>query len=74
VSTVCQYADKCPLFKGKTSVPPALEKVLRERYCNSGNVSCARYQVREALGSQMLPNDLLPTDHARAEELISRHP
>ncbi len=73
MSTVCQYSDNCPLFNSETSVPPALEKVLRSRYCHTGDVSCARYQVREALGSKLLPNDLLPTDHATAERLISRH-
>ena len=74
MSTVCQYAENCPLFNGETAVPPALEKVLRERYCNTGDVSCARYQVREALGPDALPDDLLPYDHATAERLISQHP
>ena len=71
-TTVCQYSTQCPLFSGDSDIAPPLEKVLRERYCNVGNVGCARYQVREALGQKKVPRDLLPTDHNRAEQLIRR--
>lgn len=72
MGTTCKYAESCALFMGEADIDHTLEEALRERYCYTGNVACARRKVREVLGRESIPLDLLPTEHERAEKIICK--
>jgi len=71
MSTLCKYAERCPVFTGHLADEPHLAKRIRARFCFGDWRECARYAVAEELGVEGVPADLLPHQLERGWEAIS---
>jgi hypothetical protein len=64
----CEKLAICPFFNSQMTAMPAVEEMMKKRYCLSNKLQCARYQVSSA-GLQA-PPDLFPHERDRARELL----
>jgi hypothetical protein len=69
----CECTPRCPFFGGKMSqIMPVIVEAMRKQYCLGDNSNCARYMVRQALGSpQAVPEDLTPNQVEVAKQVIA---
>ena len=67
----CELIDKCPFFNKHLENDDATVTSLKEKYCKTNNLNCARYMIATALGSEAVPEDLNPTEKIKAYEIIS---
>ena len=69
--SACRLLEQCIFFKDKMVDMPSTAKIIKERYCwGGGSSTCARYLVSERLGSDKVPQDLLPSQMDRMEEIF----
>lgn len=66
----CSLLDQCIFFKDNMSDMPSTANILKAKYCSEGSSSCARYLVFEKLGMDKVPQDLLPSEIDRMEEIL----
>jgi hypothetical protein len=66
----CQYTDICIFFTDEIGYSIDLQAAMRIEYCMGDFESCARFQAMPYLQPEEIPDDLIPTDHARVAELI----
>lgn len=68
----CEYINTCPFPLGRM---PEREDVdveqMKEEYCRSNNLHCARYMVSMAVGEDQVPDDLYPHEKEKAYVLIA---
>ncbi len=67
----CEFHDRCDFFGGKLPAMPADAEKLKQDYCLSNPLHCARYLVGNALGADKMPADLLPPDKTRAYGIVA---
>lgn len=67
----CEFHTSCEFFSGKLPAMPADAEALKQSYCLSNPLHCARYLVGNALGADKMPQDLLPGDKARAYGMVA---
>jgi hypothetical protein len=67
----CEYIDSCPFFKGSIEEKPVEIEKLKNEYCRSNNLHCARYMVAMALGEDKVPENLYPHEKEVAYSLLS---
>jgi len=67
----CEFSAQCEFFNGKLPSMPADTEALKQNYCLSNPLHCARYLVGNALGADKMPADLLPPDKVRAYGIIA---
>ena len=69
----CQCLAKCPFYSGTVAeAMPTLVERLKKRYCLGGESNdCARFTVFSALGREHVPMNLMPNEHARAQQIIA---
>ncbi|WP_455382847.1 hypothetical protein [Salinispira pacifica] len=67
----CDCLPGCPFFHDRMQNMPALSGIMKKRYCLDDFMSCARHQVKEALGKEKVPGDLFPSQHERARTVIA---
>lgn len=69
--SACSLLDRCIFFKDNMSDMPSTATILKAKYCSEGgSSSCARYLVFEKLGMEKVPQDLLPSQIDRMEEIL----
>lgn len=67
----CRLLEQCAFFNDKMNDMPSTAKIIKTRYCwEGGNSPCARYLVFEKLGMDKVPQDLLPNQIDRMEEIL----
>jgi uncharacterized membrane protein YkvA (DUF1232 family) len=66
----CECVPKCPFFHDKMGTMPTMANMMKQRYCQGDNSTCARWVVRAALGPAVVPQDLFPNQADRAEKII----
>ena len=67
----CEFNERCAFFNGKLeSMPPDVD-ALKQKYCLSNNLHCARYIVANAMGPAKMPPDLFPHQKDRAYIIIA---
>lgn len=71
--TECEFIDTCPFFNGKIAEKPAEIEKLKEEYCRTNNLHCARYMIATALGKEHVPADLYPYEKEVAYKLLSEN-
>ena len=69
----CKYLAGCPFFQDRMAAMPALATMYKKRYCQEAPASCARLMVRNALGKEHVPLDLVPNQHDRATAIVEAH-
>lgn len=67
----CECLPTCPFFNDQMAEMPSMAEIIKQRYCRSSNVHCARHMVFRALGRPAIPRDLYPSQVERAEEIIN---
>lgn len=65
----CQWAEVCTFFNDEVGYSPELQRTMREEYCLGDNTHCARLEAMDFLPPDEIPDDLIPTDHARLRGL-----
>jgi hypothetical protein len=50
---------------------PASAELLKQKFCLGDNKTCARYQVRAALGPNGVPADLFPNQAEKVRALLT---
>lgn len=68
----CDFYDSCLLRRELSDIAPRLIKGYNVAYCNGDYHGCAIHRVVGALGVDSVPQDLLPTNNSRADDLIRR--
>lgn len=67
----CEFIDTCPFFSGKLAHKDVEIEKLKQEYCRSNNLHCARYMVAIALGAEKMPPDLYPHEKEVAYKLLA---
>jgi len=70
----CIHIETCPFFNDRMASRPAMAEMMKKKYCQLDPDSCARLQVRKALGPGSVPTDLYPADSVLATSLIADSP
>ena len=66
----CECLEGCPFFNDRMAERPATASLIKSSYCRGDNSQCARHMVKEALGSEAVPENLYPSQVERAQEII----
>jgi len=67
----CRFLKRCPFFhnpKSRAQVPGAADTL-----CKQKNPECAIYKVYKALGRDEIPDNLLPNEMNRVEDILRVH-
>jgi hypothetical protein len=67
----CALIETCIFFNDKMANMPSMAKMYKERYCIEDHMSCARFQVFEAIGRENVPKDLYPNEQDRVALIIA---
>lgn len=67
----CEYRAECHFFVQEVGYSPEMQHTMRERYCMTDNSECARLAAMEYLELDEIPDDLIPTDFERLEQLVA---
>ena len=67
----CEFIDSCPFFQGKLAEKAVEVEELKEKYCRTNNLHCARYMVATAVGKDKVPPDLYPNETDVAYKIIA---
>ena len=68
----CELLPTCLFFNDKMAEMPVSVEVLKRRYCQHENKSCARYMIFKALGRAHVPSNLFPTNIERAKAILEQ--
>ncbi len=66
----CDCLAGCPFFHDRMTNMPALSGMMKKRYCLDDFMACARHQVKEALGKEIVPSNMFPSQFERARQMI----
>ncbi len=66
----CELKESCPFYQGKLKGDNDQLETMKEKYCRSNNLNCARFMVFTALGEESIPDDLFPHQKDRAYGLL----
>jgi hypothetical protein len=69
----CEFIEFCPFFNDKLENKPDKIEEMKEKYCKSNNLNCARYMVANALGKEFMPPELFPHEKQRAYLVIAEN-
>jgi hypothetical protein len=67
----CVCFTVCPFFNDKMPIESGLGTIYKKKYCMGSNAACARYLVRQALGSEHVPATLYPSMLDVARQIIA---
>ena len=67
----CEYISSCPFFSGKLANKDVEIERLKENYCRTNSLHCARYIIAVALGKNAMPEDLYPHEKHVAYDLLA---
>lgn len=66
----CEWTEACTFFNDEIGYSPELQADMRAEFCLGDSTHCARLEAIADLPIEEIPDDLIPTDHARLERLI----
>ena len=69
----CSKYKACPFFNGLLKNQPDRIDYVKSSYCFDDYEHCARYVVSEKLGTEKVPENLLPQDVFDATKIISQY-
>lgn len=67
----CELMDSCPFFNDQLKDDDEQIGIMKEKYCQSNNLNCARYMIFMALGRESVPKDLFPHQKEAAYVIIA---
>lgn len=69
----CQYIHRCGFFNAELGYSPELIRKMRARFCLTSNIGCVRLVALEHLPLEEIPDDLMPTDAERLNDLVAEY-
>ena len=67
----CELIQECSFFNSpKTDNMPRLFERLKSIYCQGDCSKCARYDLFQALGGEVIPTEMLPNQHDWARQIL----
>lgn len=69
--TECEFIEKCPFFSGKLAHKEVDIEKLKQDYCKTNCLRCARYIIAISLGKDEMPPDLYPHEKEIAYSIIA---
>ncbi len=66
----CEFMETCPFFNSPEGDDETVAS-MKEKYCKTNNLNCARYMVALAHSPEAAPDDLAPNEKDKAYEIIS---
>lgn len=71
VMTKCRLTETCIFFNDEMeNKPDIITKSFKQRFCYGSYMSCARWQVYDAIGRENVPRDLYPNQDERVKGII----
>jgi len=70
--TTCEFTETCIFFNELMADMPSSVNVYKQLYCEANFKLCARYMVKQAMGSDSVPLDLFPHQKDRVGKIIAR--
>lgn len=67
----CEFIAQCPFFKGELVKKEVEIERMKEEYCRTNCLHCARYMVAITLGKDAMPANLYPHEKDVAYGLIA---
>lgn len=67
---VCIYSEGCPFFTEVPGYSPQLHDEMKRRFCLGDSSDCARRLAKQYMSREEIPDDLMPTELARAQDLV----
>ncbi|OQY33527.1 MAG: hypothetical protein B6241_07530 [Spirochaetaceae bacterium 4572_59] len=67
----CEFIELCPFFNDQLGDRPDEVDKMKEQYCKTNNLNCARYMIANAAGDENIPQDLFPHEKTRAYAIIA---
>ncbi len=67
----CEFIEQCPFFNGQLQGDLRKIEAMKQKYCRTNNLNCARYMVAHALGKDHMPKDLFPDQKTIAYSVIA---
>lgn len=67
----CKLLSTCPFYKDQMESMPATSEMMKRKYCRADSTDCARFVVFSALGREMVPSDLAPSQIDRARKIVN---
>lgn len=61
----CEFLDICFFVKNNSDAE------IKELYCDSNPLRCARFMVYQGAGADQVPDDLKPDEKMKAYEIIA---
>lgn len=71
--TRCAWTEACSFFTDEVGYSIDLQGTMRASYCMGDNTNCARLDAINYLPFNKIPQDLIPTDHERLQQLIDEY-
>lgn len=68
----CECLASCPFFNDKMADMPATAGMMKKRYCREQFEKCARFMVFKTKGRDIVPKDLFPNQHQRAQTILDK--
>ena len=68
----CEFIEKCPFFNDQLEYRAEVGEI-KEKYCNTNNLHCARYLVSNSVGPDYVEADLMPDEKVRAYGIIAEN-
>ena len=69
----CELIKGCSFFNDELGNKPDSVEELKEKYCKTNNLNCARYMVANAIGKENMPSDLSPDEKVKAYMVIAEN-
>lgn len=69
----CDIFDSCPFAQGQLTDRAGEVEQLKEAYCDSNSLHCARYMIHSSLGADKVPGDLYPDQKDKAYLVIAEN-
>lgn len=66
----CIWTDGCVFFTDEVGYSPELWGEMKAAFCLSDNSGCARLRLMDHVPADQIPDDLIPTDNERADQII----
>jgi hypothetical protein len=69
----CEFINSCPFFKGELAGKDVDIEKIKNDYCRTNNLHCARYIVAITLGKEHMPENLYPHEKDKAYKMIAEN-
>lgn len=67
----CMWTSACIFFTDEVGYSPELWGGMKHTYCLGDSAGCARLRLMDFVPAEEVPDDLIPTDSERVDEIVA---